>query len=95
MFRLSDTYMFCVSLFYRFQTELLSSRSGVVFDCASIPYILFWSHYFRLQYNVRVLYAVGGVHIPGCWIGGRVIRQPRDIRQSISRILLHPTKGEP
>ena len=31
MFRLSDTYMFCVSLFYRFQTELLSSRSVVVF----------------------------------------------------------------
>ena len=30
MFRLSDTYMFCVSLFYRFQTELLSSRSVVV-----------------------------------------------------------------
>jgi hypothetical protein len=40
MFRLSDTYMFCVSLFYRFQTELLSSRSVVVSKRASIPNIL-------------------------------------------------------
>jgi hypothetical protein len=76
LFRLSQTYMFCVSVFYRFQIELISSRSGLFVRVFLPPDLRVIVTRAFLQCNLRVLYAVDGVDIRRSWINAWVFCQP-------------------